>query len=70
MTSLSYLPVLHVGVCCRQKYEGWSISTTDGMSVGVPYLFSDDGSYHELKVGRMEYITKMKKIFQIKLIRC
>ena len=37
-----------VGVCCRQKYEGWAISATDGMSVGVPYLFSDDGSYHEL----------------------
>jgi len=37
-----------VGVCCRQKYEGWAISATDGMSVGVPYLFSDDWSYHEL----------------------
>jgi len=37
-----------VGVCCRQKYEGWAVSATDGMSVGVPYLFSDDGSYHEL----------------------
>ena len=37
-----------VGVCCRQKYEGWAVSATDGMCVGVPYLFSDDGSYHEL----------------------
>ena len=35
-------------MCCRQKYEGWAVSATDGMSVGVPYLFSDDGSYHEL----------------------
>jgi len=40
-----------VGVCCRQKYEGWAISATDGMSVGVPYLFSDDMSYHELADG-------------------
>ena len=40
-----------VGVCCRQKYEGWAVSATDGMSVGVPYLFSDDMSYHELADG-------------------
>jgi len=44
----SKLSSCRVGVCCRQKYEGWAISATDGMSVGVPYLFSDDGSYHEL----------------------
>ncbi len=37
-----------VGVCCKQKYEGWAVSATDGMSVGVPYMFSDDDSYHEL----------------------
>jgi len=40
-----------VGVCCRQKYEGWAVSATDGMSVGVPYLFSDDMSYRELADG-------------------
>jgi len=44
----SKLSSCRVGVCCRQKYEGWAISATDGMSVGVPYVFSDDGSYHEL----------------------
>jgi glycosyltransferase involved in cell wall biosynthesis len=44
----SKLSSCRVGVCCRQKYEGWAISATDGMSVGVPYLFSDDGSYREL----------------------
>ena len=37
-----------VGVCAKQKYAGWAVSATDGMSVGVPYLFSDDGCYHEL----------------------
>tara|TARA_R100000656_G_scaffold107406_1_gene79555 strand:+ start:330 stop:1622 length:1293 start_codon:yes stop_codon:yes gene_type:complete len=37
-----------VGVCCKQLYAGWAISATDGMSVGVPYLFSDDRYYHEL----------------------
>ena len=44
----SKLSSCRVGVCCRQKYAGWAISATDGMSVGVPYLFSDDDSYHEL----------------------
>ena len=44
----SKLSSCKVGVCCKQKYEGWAVSATDGMSVGVPYMFSDDGSYHEL----------------------
>ena len=58
-----------VGVCCRQKYEGWAISATDGMSVGVPYLFSDDMSYHELADGAGIYykdgddlITKIEEL--------
>tara|TARA_R100001377_G_scaffold24899_1_gene13443 strand:+ start:194 stop:1567 length:1374 start_codon:yes stop_codon:yes gene_type:complete len=36
------------GVCAKQKYAGWAISATDGMSVGVPYHFSNDSYYHEL----------------------
>ena len=59
LTTISNLPLInsgyfsklsscYVGVCCRQKQEGWAVSATDGLSVGVPYLFSDDGSYHEL----------------------
>ena len=31
----------------RKDFEVW-VPLADGMSVGVPYLFSDDGSYHEL----------------------
>ena len=38
----------YVGVCGRQKYAGWAVSATDGMSVGVPYMFYDDSYYHEL----------------------
>ena len=44
----SKLSSCYIGVSCKQKYGGWAISATDGMSVGVPYLFSDDGYYHEL----------------------
>lgn len=45
---LSNLSACYVGVCGKQKYAGWSVSATDGMSVGVPYLFSDDDYYKEL----------------------
>ena len=45
---LSNLSSCYIGVCGKQNYSGWSISATDGLSVGVPYLFSDDDYYHEL----------------------
>ena len=44
----SKLSSCYLGVCAKQKYSGWAVSATDGMSVGVPYLFSDDDYYHEL----------------------
>jgi hypothetical protein len=65
-----------VGVCCRQKYEGWAVSATDGMSVGVPYLFSDDMSYHELADGAGIYykdgddlITKIEELIDTPALR-
>ena len=48
MGYFSKLSSCYLGVCAKQKYSGWAISATDGMSVGVPYLFSDDDYYHEL----------------------
>jgi len=44
----SKLSSCRVGVCAKQLYAGWAVSATDGMSVGVPYMFSDDDYYHEL----------------------
>jgi glycosyltransferase involved in cell wall biosynthesis len=38
----------YVGICCEQKYAGWSVSATDGMSVGLPYMFSHHPYYFEL----------------------
>ena len=37
-----------VGFSPKQKYGGWSVSTTDGMMNGVPYIMYDAGYYHEL----------------------
>ena len=62
-----------MGICAKQKYGGWAISATDGMSVGVPYMFSDDGYYHELAdsagiyyKGEDEFYTKINNILDNK----
>lgn len=47
-----YLNFLHevpqFGVGCFQMYSAWSISTTDGLSQGVPYLLPDGLCYTEM----------------------
>jgi hypothetical protein len=45
---LSHLSGCWFGVCGRQKYAGWSVSATDGLSVEVPYLFANEDYYKEL----------------------
>jgi hypothetical protein len=37
-----------MGVGCFQKYSAWSISTTDGLSQGVPYVLPDKMCYPEM----------------------
>jgi len=44
----SKLSSCYIGVCAKQKYSGWAVSATDGMSVGVPYLFLNADYYCEL----------------------
>jgi len=44
----SKLSSCYLGVCAKQKYSGWAISATDGMSVGVPYMFLNTDYYREL----------------------
>lgn len=45
---LSNLSGCTVGACGKQKYAGWSVSATDGLSVGVPFVFADEDYYREL----------------------
>ena len=59
----SKLSSCYIGICGKQNYAGWAISATDGMSVGVPYLFLDDGYYHEL-AGDAGYYFKTDLDFQ------
>ena len=37
-----------VGFSPKQKYNGWSVATTDGMMNGLPYIMYDDDYYREL----------------------
>jgi hypothetical protein len=46
-----------IGVCGDRHQNGWSISATDGISVGVPYLFRKDAFYRELAGDAGVYFT-------------
>ena len=42
------LSLCYVGVCAKNSGVGWSVSATDGLSVGLPYLFTNDAYCREL----------------------
>jgi glycosyltransferase involved in cell wall biosynthesis len=72
----SKLSSCYLGVCAKQKYSGWAVSATDGMSVGVPYLFSDNDYYHELADSAGCYyadgddlILKIENLFDVPDLR-
>ena len=48
---LDFIRSMHVGVGTFQKYSAWSISTTDSLSMGVPYILPNKLCYPEM-VGR------------------
>ncbi len=45
---MNFLSNVKFGVGTFQKYSAWSISTTDGFSVGVPYLLPNKLCYPEM----------------------
>jgi len=61
----SKLSSCYIGVCAKQKYGGWAVSATDGMSVGVPYMFLDADYYHELAGDAGIYYEENKFIDEI-----
>ena len=48
---LNFVRSMHMGIGCFQKYSAWSISTTDGLSQGVPYVLPNGMCYPEM-VGK------------------
>ena len=45
---LTFLKSMKVGVGCFQKYSAWSLSTTDSLSMGVPYVLPNKLCYPEM----------------------
>ena len=45
---LERLTNCRVGISPKQKYNGWSVATTDGMMRGCPFVLFDADYYHEL----------------------
>lgn len=45
---MNFLSEIKFGVGAFQTYSAWSISTTDGLSVGVPYLLPNSLCYPEM----------------------
>ena len=48
---LNFVRKMHMGVGCFKTYSAWSISTTDGLSQGVPYILPNKLCYPEM-VGK------------------
>ena len=64
---LDFIRSMHVGVGTFQKYSAWSISTTDSLSMGVPYILPNKLCYPEmvgkdyplLYEGRGEFLQRL-----------
>lgn len=51
-----------VGFAPKQKYAGWSVSVTDGIMNGCPYIFYDADYYEEL-IGKKESQSRSQTFF-------
>lgn len=68
---MEFLANIKFGVGCFERYSAWSISTTDGLSVGVPYILPRDLCYEEMLddkdypyfyKGRDEFLDKVESL--------
>lgn len=72
---LKFLQRMTFGVGCFKKYSAWSISVTDGLSVGVPYILPNDFCYPEMLPSNYpsfynnesEFIQKFNELLDSKL---
>jgi len=66
---LNQLSKAHFGVGTFQGYSAWSMSTTDGFSVGVPYLLPNDFCYPEMVGDDYPLLYNGKKEFKEMVIK-
>lgn len=72
---INQLKRMKFGVACFEGYSAWSISTTDGLSVNVPYLLPNKLCYPEMVPadypyfynGREDFLTKFEEMLDTKL---
>lgn len=65
---MNQLGEAHFGVGCFQTYSAWSMSTTDGLSRGVPYLLPNGLCYPEMVGNDYPLLYSGKKEFKEKVI--
>ena len=63
------LSTMKFGVGCFRNYSAWSISTTDGLSVGVPYLLPKRLCYPEMVGEYYPHYYNGKKDFRNQFIK-
>ena len=66
---LNQLSKAHFGVGTFQGYSAWSMSTTDGFSVGVPYLLPNDFCYPEMVGNDYPLLYNGKKEFKEMVVK-
>ena len=64
---LDFIRSMHVGVGTFQKYSAWSISTTDSLSMGVPYILPNKLCYPEMVGQDYPLLYDDKKQFMERL---
>ena len=60
---MDFLSEIKFGVGTFQTYSAWSISTTDGLSVGVPYLLPNKLCYPEMVSNDYPYLYDNRNEF-------
>jgi len=65
---MNQLAEAHFGVGCFQTYSAWSMSTTDGLSRGVPYLLPNGLCYPEMVGTDYPLLYNGKAEFKEKVI--
>ena len=60
---LKFIKSMHFGVGTFQRYSAWSISTTDSLSMGVPYILPEELCYPEMVGEEYPLLYKGKSQF-------
>jgi glycosyltransferase involved in cell wall biosynthesis len=66
----NFIKQMAVGVCMFEDYSAWSLSTTDGLSRGIPYLMPKKLCYPEMVGDNCSLFYNNDDQFLIKLEEC